>query len=466
MQALDNRKIEVLKGSIGMTGDFIKITNLKVFAHHGVFPEETRDGQDFYVNAKLFLDCRKAGKTDNLSDSLNYGEVSHFITDFLQDHTYKLIESVAEQLAEAMLLSMPVLKGVEIELCKPHAPIGLPFENVSVTMKRQWHEVYLAVGSNLGDKNAYIGNGIDELRRIKEIKEVRVSELLVTKPYGGVEQDDFVNGAIALKTLLSPQELLEKLHEIEQHANRERIIHWGPRTLDLDIIFYDKLHKPEIHLSMLKSILQIGVPNGLENSIFQIGKILVASIVSGFGTISITANAVAGNLASLQVIPGMALGMAMITVVGQCIGAKDYEAVKKYTKKLMLITYGVVWAMTLLMLLFSKQILSFYSLSEETTTMTMEVFIVHGICAVIVWPLAFALPNALRAANDVRFTMIVSLLSMWIFRIGFSYILAIYFNMGILGTWIAMCIDWFCRGACFVIRFARGKWKNISFIDN
>ena len=98
----------------------------------------------------------------------------------------------------------------------------------------------------------------------------------------------------------------------------------------------------------------------------------------------------------------------------------------------MLITYGVVWAMTLLMLLFSKQILSFYSLSEETTTMTMEVFIVHGICAVIVWPLAFALPNALRAANDVRFTMIVSLLSMWIFRIGFSYILAIYFNMGIL----------------------------------
>lgn len=224
-----------------MTGDFIKITNLKVFAHHGVFPEETRDGQDFYVNAKLFLDCRKAGKTDNLSDSLNYGEVSHFITDFLQDHTYKLIESVAEQLAEAMLLSMPVLKGVEIELCKPYAPIGLPFENVSVTMKRQWHEVYLAVGSNLGDKNAYIGNGIDELRRIKEIKEVRVSELLATKPYGGVEQDDFVNGAIALKTLLSPQELLEKLHEIEQHANRERIIHWGPRTLDLDIIFYDKL---------------------------------------------------------------------------------------------------------------------------------------------------------------------------------------------------------------------------------
>ena len=224
-----------------MSQDFIKITNLKVFAHHGVFPEETRDGQDFYVNAKLFLDCRKAGKTDCLDDSMNYGEASHFITEFLQIHTYKLIESAAEQLAQAMLLHMPVLRGVEIELCKPHAPIGLPFENVSVTIERSWHQVYLAVGSNMGDKNAYIENGVKELTETEGIKNVNMSGLLVTKPYGGVEQDDFINGAIALETLLTPQELLERLHEIEQHANRERIIHWGPRTLDLDIIFYDKL---------------------------------------------------------------------------------------------------------------------------------------------------------------------------------------------------------------------------------
>ena len=224
-----------------MAQDYIKITNLKVFAHHGVFPEETRDGQDFYVNAKLILDCRRAGQTDCLEDSLNYGEASHFITDYLQNHTYKLIEAAAEHLAEEMLLSMPVLKGVEIELCKPHAPIGLPFENVSVTMERSWHQVYLAVGSNLGDKNAYIAHGIEELGQVRGIRNIRVSDLLVTKPYGGVEQDDFVNGAIALETILTPQELLEELHVIEKHANRERIIHWGPRTLDLDIIFYDKL---------------------------------------------------------------------------------------------------------------------------------------------------------------------------------------------------------------------------------
>ena len=221
--------------------DKIKITNLKVFAHHGVFPEETRDGQDFYVNAELFLDCRNAGKSDNLEQSINYGDVSHFITDFLQKNTYLLIEAATEHLAEAMLLSMPLLEKVKIELCKPHAPIGLPFENVSVTMERGWHTVYLSVGSNMGEKEDQISNGIAELSNIKGIKVEKVSKLLVTKPYGDVKQDDFVNAAIAIRTILTPQELLEVLHEIEQKANRERTLRWGPRTLDLDIIFYDKL---------------------------------------------------------------------------------------------------------------------------------------------------------------------------------------------------------------------------------
>lgn len=220
--------------------DVIKITNLKVFAHHGVFPEETRDGQDFYVNARLYLDCREAGKTDCLEASVDYGAACAFITDFLQRHTYKLIEAAAEHLAEAMLLSMPLLKQVEIELCKPHAPIGQPFENVSVTILRGWHEVYLAVGSNMGDKKAHIEKGIEALRKTPGVRVQKVSELMVTKPYGGVEQEDFVNGALALLTLLTPEELLLRLHEIEAQELRERKIHWGPRTLDLDIIFYDK----------------------------------------------------------------------------------------------------------------------------------------------------------------------------------------------------------------------------------
>lgn len=221
--------------------DVIKITNLKVFAHHGVFPEETRDGQDFYVNARLFLDCRKAGKTDCLDVSVDYGKACVFITDFLQRHTYRLIEAAAEHLAEAMLLAMPLLKQVEIELCKPHAPIGLPFENVSVTVLRGWHQAYLAVGSNMGDRQAHIERGIEALRVTPGVRVRQVSGMFVTKPYGGVEQEDFVNGAVALATLLTPQELLVRLHEIEAQEMRERKIHWGPRTLDLDIIFYDKL---------------------------------------------------------------------------------------------------------------------------------------------------------------------------------------------------------------------------------
>ncbi|MBP3704657.1 MAG: MATE family efflux transporter [Clostridia bacterium] len=229
-------------------------------------------------------------------------------------------------------------------------------------------------------------------------------------------------------------------------------------------VYYDDLKKPEFNFSIIKSILQIGVPNGLENAIFQIGKILVSSIVAGFGTVSITANAVGGNLASIQIIPGSAIGMAMITVVGQCVGAKNYDDVKKYTKKLMMLAFIATWIMTGFMLLFSDTILSFYSLSEETKALTMEIFIVHGICAVVIWPFAFTLPNALRAANDVRYTMLVSLFSMWTFRIAFSYILALHFNMGVLGIWIAMCIDWLCRAVFFIVRFARGKWKSISYI--
>lgn len=221
--------------------DKIKITGLKIFAHHGVFAEETKNGQDFYVNATLYLNCKKAGMTDDLEQSVNYGEVCHFITNFMKEHTYLLIESVAEQTTKALLFEYPLLEKVEFEICKPHAPIGLPFENVSVTIERGWHTVYVAVGSNMGQKEAYIENGIKELSEIPEIRVEKVSDLIITKPYGGVEQDDFVNGAIKLRTMLSQNELLDVLHQVEAHADRKRLVHWGPRTLDLDILFYDDL---------------------------------------------------------------------------------------------------------------------------------------------------------------------------------------------------------------------------------
>lgn len=220
--------------------DEIRIENLEVYAYHGVYPEENKNGQPFYVNAVLYTDTRRAGQTDDLSLSTNYGEVCHFMTEWIQGHTYQLIETVAETTARQILLRFPKVCELELEIRKPQAPIGLPFGCVSVKIKRGWHKVYLSFGSNLGDREGYIRTAIGELGKIADIRLGKISDFIITKPYGGVEQEDFLNGALELDTLLTPKELLDELHRIEQLAGRKRIVHWGPRTLDLDILFYDK----------------------------------------------------------------------------------------------------------------------------------------------------------------------------------------------------------------------------------
>jgi dihydroneopterin aldolase/2-amino-4-hydroxy-6-hydroxymethyldihydropteridine diphosphokinase len=221
--------------------DYIKITGLKVFAHHGVLEEEKQNGQDFFLNMKLFYDMKTPGLSDHLEEAVNYADVCAFATEVFSKTSYDLIEAAAEQLCTALLLHYPLIEEVELELCKPHAPIGLPFENVSVNMRRGWHTAYLAVGSNIGDSSAIIARALSKLKNHRLIRNVKDSELIVTKPYGPVEQADFLNGCIKLETLLDPEALLALLHQIEAEADRKREIHWGPRTLDLDIIFYDKL---------------------------------------------------------------------------------------------------------------------------------------------------------------------------------------------------------------------------------
>lgn len=220
--------------------DEIRIENLEFFANHGVFPEETRLGQKFLVSLTMYTDTRKAGRTDALEYSTHYGEVSQFITDFMKEHTCKLIEAAAERLAEAILLRYPLLEGVTLELKKPWAPVGLPLDTVSVKITRFWHTAYIALGSNLGDKKAYLDGAVKALGETEGCRVEQVSSYLETEPYGGVEQDRFLNGALRLRTLLTPQELLDELHRIEQAAHRERLVHWGPRTLDLDILLYDR----------------------------------------------------------------------------------------------------------------------------------------------------------------------------------------------------------------------------------
>lgn len=221
--------------------DRIHIKNLEVFAHHGVFPEETALGQKFVISAVLFTDTREAGRTDHLEKSIHYGEVSQFITEFMQKHTYKLIEAAAEHLAEAMLLEIPRLAAVRLELKKPWAPVHLPLETVSVEIERGWHTAHLALGASLGDKKACMDEAVQKLNAAKGCRVIKVADYIATKPYGGVAKEEFLNSALELKTLLTPYELLELLHEIEAQAGRERKVHWGDRTLDLDILLYDNL---------------------------------------------------------------------------------------------------------------------------------------------------------------------------------------------------------------------------------
>lgn len=219
--------------------DIIRIDNLEVYAYHGAYDEEKEKGQYFYVNAELYTNTRKAGMNDDLDASTNYGTVCDFIHDFMTKHTYDLIETVAEQLAQALLLEFKLVKSVLLEIRKPHAPIEKEFESVSVEIERGWHEAFVAFGSNLGDKEKFIDEAIEALSNLPQINIVAISDKIVTEPYGNVEQDVFLNGVMKIETLLPADELLQILQKVEEHAGRERKIHWGPRTLDLDIIFYD-----------------------------------------------------------------------------------------------------------------------------------------------------------------------------------------------------------------------------------
>lgn len=236
------------RGQMQKKFDEIRIEDLEVFANHGVFPEENTLGQKFVVSAVLFTDTRMAGKTDDLTASIHYGEVSAFITEFLQKNTYQLLERAAEELAEALLLEWDRIEKISIEIKKPWAPVRLPLKTVSVKIERGWHTAYIALGSNIGESKMYLDNAVKALNELPTSKVEVVSEYLVTPPYGVTDQPDFLNGCLKLRTLLYPYELLAELNRIEKEAGRERIIHWGPRTLDLDIIFYDDLVLEEADL--------------------------------------------------------------------------------------------------------------------------------------------------------------------------------------------------------------------------
>lgn len=214
-----------------------------------------------------------------------------------------------------------------------------------------------------------------------------------------------------------------------------------------------------LNFGLIKKILYIGIPNGLENSLFQLGKILLLSLISTLGTYAIAANAVCNTLASFNVLPGQAINLALLSVASLCVGAGDYEQTRYYTKKLMRIATLFTAMLSIVIVLFAPMIMKMYQLSPKTTELAVSVIRWHAVMAVFLWMPSFTLPNTLRAAGDVVWTMIIAIASMWIFRIGCAYLIARYTNLGLLGVWMAMTVDWLFRAICYEVRYHGHKWE-------
>ena len=217
--------------------------------------------------------------------------------------------------------------------------------------------------------------------------------------------------------------------------------------------------------SMIKRILGIGVPNGLENSLFQLGRLLVVGVITAFGTVQITANVVANVMDSVGVLPGQAMNLAIITVVGQCVGAGDYRQARYYIKKLLIWAYIGMAIVNIPLLCALRWVLPIFKVSGSALDLAWTLVMIHDGVAVLLWPLAFVLPNALRAASDVKYTMVVAIASMALFRILFSYILGLWLGWGAIGVWIAMVLDWICRLTCFMVRYHGSKWETRAQIQ-
>lgn len=221
--------------------DRIRIEGLEIFANHGVLAEENVLGQKFVIDCDMEVDTRLAARTDDIEHSVNYASVAHLITEVMQGETNRLIETCAEHVANAVLAAEPLVKAVRITVSKPWAPVGLPLKTVSVSCERRWSRAFIAMGSNMGDSRALIEDAMRKLGENSRIRVAKVSSLIETEPYGVTDQPAFLNGAALIFTTLTPHELLDELHRIENEAGRERVLRWGPRTLDLDILMYEDL---------------------------------------------------------------------------------------------------------------------------------------------------------------------------------------------------------------------------------
>lgn len=221
--------------------DKIYIKNFEIFANHGVFQEEKNLGQKFILDIEASLSLEEAGKTGDLTKSVHYGELALAIEKVFTEKSYDLIETAAEVVANYVLSNYELIDSIKVKVKKPWAPIGRHLEYAAVEIERSWHEAYISIGSNMGNKEENLNKAIELLKEEKDIKIEKISTFIVTEPWGKLDQDEFVNGALKIKTLLSPKDLLTKMLAIEEKMHRVRVVKWGPRIIDLDLIFYDDL---------------------------------------------------------------------------------------------------------------------------------------------------------------------------------------------------------------------------------
>ncbi|HHT79661.1 MAG TPA: MATE family efflux transporter [Spirochaetales bacterium] len=231
-----------------------------------------------------------------------------------------------------------------------------------------------------------------------------------------------------------------------------------------NIIFIHKIWKFEWHWHKVKKILQIGIPTGIEGSIFHIGRLMVQSFIASFGTVALAANAISNSVASLANIPGRGINMASITIIGQSLGAKRPEMATFYGKRLLFMAYVSIALITIPLFILAPSVVQIFNLSAEATILASNIIRTAMVASTLIWPFSFTIPNFLRAAGDVKYTMVVSMFSMWVFRVGSSYVLSFYLGFGVYGVWFGMYIDWLCRGIFYIIRFSRGKWKTKKVI--
>ncbi len=232
------------------------------------------------------------------------------------------------------------------------------------------------------------------------------------------------------------------------------------------VLHLGKILRVRFHKDMVKRILIIGVPNGLENGMFQIGKLLTLGLITSFGTVAVAANAIAGSIASLVNIPGMAIGLASITVVGRCMGAGAIDQAVFYTKRLVKTCYLFMAVFGFGLYVTASFWVGLFHLNAETATMAAEVLRICAVGTIFIWPLAFTLPNSLRASGDALYTMVVSQCSMFACRVILSYVFACAWglNLKLRGVCLAMIVDWAVRAIFFEVRFRRGKWKSLRLI--